>query len=81
MTEGKRTDIWLMQVTAPSFVAGSVWEKRKGEWVCTGAAPALSWMVGKRAMPVRRVLRQRGWAYEWIARDVRRVDAGATLRP
>ena len=60
----------LLQVTAPHFCAGAVWQRIDGEWQCVEAAPILAWMRGKDAREVGAYLRRKGWRVYWSpARD------------
>jgi len=56
----------LLRVVSPHFVAGAVWERQEGEWVCVHAAYILYWMRRKSAGEVSRYLKRKGWEYAWI---------------
>ena len=57
-----------LRVEAPEFVANATWTKLDGDtvWLCTGAAPTLSWMKGQRADVVKAMLEKRGWKFSWL---------------
>jgi len=59
----------LLQVTAPHFCAGAVWQKREGKWVCVQAAPILKWMVGLSAETMKQRqpgMLRKGWTFVWV---------------
>lgn len=71
----------LMQVTAPHFCAGAVWERRAPDstepvtWVCIQAAPIMRWMVGKTLARVWAGLLCKGYGLEWLP-DHGHINAG-----
>jgi hypothetical protein len=56
----------LLRVEAPHFVAGAIWQRSAGPWVCTEAAPILKWMINKSAESVRSYLERKGWKHQWL---------------
>lgn len=78
----------LLRVTTPRYVAGAVWVKTGGKWVCTEAAPILSWMRRKSAEEVRATIERYGWEFEWIKTESTAASAapqcvgvGSSARP
>ena len=58
--------IVLLQVTAPHFVAGCVWEKRGEHWRCTRAAPIIKWLVGMTSTEAEQKMKRLGYTLERV---------------
>lgn len=56
----------LLVVTGPHFVAGAVYVKRDGRWLCIRAAPIIAYLLKVDAASARDYLKRKRWTFEWL---------------
>jgi hypothetical protein len=57
----------ILRIEAPYFVAGAIWKHVNEEWICTEAAPIISWMVGSSKERVKKWIDKHKYHYQWIS--------------
>jgi hypothetical protein len=63
LSDQKSEVTYIVQVTAPHFVAGAVFDTY-GD--CIQAAPIIKWMVGKHFNEINSYVKPKGWTVRWI---------------
>lgn len=60
----------LLRIEHPAYVAGAVFERSGGEWVCVRAAPILKWMLNAPIIRVERFAKKYNYSW-WRITDAR----------
>lgn len=57
----------VLQVSAPHFVAGAVWERDRNQiWRCVRSAPILRWMEKATPHSAEATLTRYAYRWEWL---------------
>lgn len=56
----------LVQITAPHFCAGAIFELRDGEWACIEAAPIIRYMTGRSSTWLKSYAARKRWSWQIV---------------